>query len=73
MTLKKIIPIKFIKSLKFSNDRFDPNEIDFITKICFENNKLNYNLININESNKLSEVFANNSYSVLIIISPASI
>ena len=59
ITLKKIIPIKLIKSLKFSNNRFDTNEMDFITEICFENNKLKYNLININESNKLSQVFAN--------------
>ncbi len=59
ITLKKLILFKFIKSLKFSNERFDPNEMDLITKVCFENNKSKYNLININESNELSEVFAN--------------
>ncbi len=59
ITLKKIIPINLIKSLKFSNEGFDPNEINLITKNCFENNKVKYNLININKSNKLSQVFAN--------------
>tara|TARA_B100000212_G_C27301953_1_gene501882 strand:- start:210 stop:1073 length:864 start_codon:yes stop_codon:yes gene_type:complete len=57
--LRKLIPFKFIKSLNISNKEFDEKEIDFINSICFENDNVNYNFINISNSDDLSKLFVN--------------
>ena len=57
--LRTLIPFKFIKSINYFNEEFDEKEINFIKNICFENNKINYNFINLSKSNYLSKLFFN--------------
>lgn len=57
--LIKIIPFKLMKSIDIKNGGFNFDDLEILTKVCFNDKKAKYKLINLENSKNISNLLLN--------------